>query len=545
VADRGRGRRLDVRTWSSERAALVVFVAYLVFGFAWLVRNGDGYWFSGDDSWGLFLRDVGGIGDLMAPQHQHWSTVPILVYHGLYSLIGVRSYLPYELIVIALRLTVAGLARAVMRRVGVGPWVATVAASMLVLFGAGGENYYLAVQVSMMGSMVCGLAWVLLADHEGGIGRRDWIGIGLGLIGLLSSGIGAVFLAVVGVATLLRRGWKVAAVHVVPLAVVYGAWYLHYRDLNLAEGGFGGPQGRAPLGTLANWIWWGLSGVFVSLGHFALVSILLAALLVGGLLLAWVPLYWREFRRRAAMIVGLLVGSVVLFAAVCNERFIFGVQFARAGRYLDIGAVFVLPALAVAADAVVRRWRVATPAVLVLLLVPIPFNIGDFPASTLPPPFFRSIEVNVVGTAESPLADQLPGDFQPAPESPRAPGVDMAFLRKAKADGKLPVLGDLTPDERGWVTLTLNVQQGTSGFGEPPPSCSVQSTPLPLTLAAGGSIRFDAPIALFALVDGQPAGKDVYDPQHGRKLTMRADDVPVIAVPVQPGSSYRVCPPGS
>ncbi len=65
------------------------------------------------------------IGDLLRPHNEHISVLPILVYRALWHLFGLHSYDPYQLCVIALHLTAAVLLRAVMRRSGVNPWIAT------------------------------------------------------------------------------------------------------------------------------------------------------------------------------------------------------------------------------------------------------------------------------------------------------------------------------------------------------------------------------------------------------------------------------------
>ena len=56
------------------------------------------------------------------------------------------------------------------------PWLATVAAVVFVFFGAGAENILVAFQITFVGSLVFGLTQLLLADHDGPLDRRDWLG---------------------------------------------------------------------------------------------------------------------------------------------------------------------------------------------------------------------------------------------------------------------------------------------------------------------------------------------------------------------------------
>ena len=64
---------------------------------------------------------------------------------------GIRSYVPYQLLVILLHLAAAVLLRVVMRRAGVRPWIATLTAGVFVFFGAGAENILIAFQITFVG----------------------------------------------------------------------------------------------------------------------------------------------------------------------------------------------------------------------------------------------------------------------------------------------------------------------------------------------------------------------------------------------------------
>ena len=137
----------------------------------------------------LAERTGGDLGDLLRPHNNvQWSTLPILVYRLMWTLFGLRSYVPYQVVLIALHLTAAVLLRTAMRRAGVGPWIATAAASLFVLFGAGYQNIVWAFQIGFVGSLVFELTQLLLADHDGPIDRRDWLGLAAGFSGLLCSG---------------------------------------------------------------------------------------------------------------------------------------------------------------------------------------------------------------------------------------------------------------------------------------------------------------------------------------------------------------------
>ena len=214
---------------TSTRLAAWVFGLVVVVGAVTIRWIGRDLWFDIDD-WGFLAGRSGReLDDLLDSWNQHWTTVPIVAYRGLWRVVGVNHYWPYQALTIGAHLASACLLRVVMRRAGTDPWLATAAAALFVFLGSGNENLVKAFQFTFAGSLAFGLAHLVLADHEGPVGRRDLLGLGCGLVGLMCSGISVALVAVVGLAVLLRRGWRAAAVHTVPLAIVYAAWWRGYR----------------------------------------------------------------------------------------------------------------------------------------------------------------------------------------------------------------------------------------------------------------------------------------------------------------------------
>jgi hypothetical protein len=340
--------------------AAVALVLFLIFG--------QRRWFFVDEWDFLANRDAHSLNDLFRPHNEHWSTLPILVWRGLWRLFGLRTYLPYQIPVILLHLTAAFLLWTVMRRARVGPWVATAAASLFVLFGAGYENIVWAFQIGFVASLVFGLTQLLLADHDGPLDRRDWLGVLAGFAGLLCSGLAVTMIIIVGVATLMRRGWRVALFHIAPFGVLYVLWWFtQARDAYTTQ--------RTSIGELARFVARGIAATFDAMGQLPGVGVALGVLLIVGLGLAWHNIDGAELRRRAALPGALIVGAIVFFVISGLGRASGIWAPDRASRYLHIVAALSLPALAVAADAVVRRWRMLAPAVLVLFLIGIPGNL--------------------------------------------------------------------------------------------------------------------------------------------------------------------------
>src|SRR5436309_2893254 len=81
----------------------------LVGGFVVLLHANRGQWFWGDEWAFLAHRRVALAGEhgLWAPHSEHWSTLPILIYRALFATVGLRTYVPYVVVLVLLHLAVA------------------------------------------------------------------------------------------------------------------------------------------------------------------------------------------------------------------------------------------------------------------------------------------------------------------------------------------------------------------------------------------------------------------------------------------------------
>src|SRR5690606_6436287 len=127
---------------------------------------------------------------------------------------------------IVVHISVVSLLMVAMRRSGVRPWTTTAAGLLLLFLGSGSENIIWAFQTTFNGSLMFGLVHLLLADHDGPLTRRDWLGLAAGFACLLCSGVAVAMVAVVGVAVLVRRGIRPSLFHTVPLVAGYGLWFV-------------------------------------------------------------------------------------------------------------------------------------------------------------------------------------------------------------------------------------------------------------------------------------------------------------------------------
>ena len=133
------------RRFNARRLAVWAFAAYVTIALPLvLLRLGSFRWFLGDDWFFLAGRDAS-LHDVLEPFNSQWDGLPLLAYRGLWSMFGLRTYVPYQATCLTLHLVAAALLRVVMRRAGVRPWIATTAAAMFVLFGPGGGEHHLGV----------------------------------------------------------------------------------------------------------------------------------------------------------------------------------------------------------------------------------------------------------------------------------------------------------------------------------------------------------------------------------------------------------------
>ena len=440
------------------RAALAVFVALEVVAMPLLVAWGHRGWFNGDDWDFLALRKAGDIGDLMRPHFGHWTLLPILAYRLLWSIVGLRSYTPYLLLAIAAHVAVAALLRAVMRRAGVGPWWATLAAGVMLSFGTGAENALVAFQITFAGALAFGLGQLLLADHDGPFGRRDWFALVVGLAGLLCSGIELIMILVVGLVVLSRRGWRRAAFHTVPLVIVYGIWSVTApAGQSTAKWKAGSPA------DVVKFIGVGIRAAFVSLGDYSVIGLLLALVVIAGFALAFRAQGRALLRGPAAVTVALLVGAVLFLlltgafrsgqpAGLANVGGA-GPNRARLGRYVYVVVALSMPAVALAFQAVGRRWRAVTIALVVLLAIGVPGNLSKFADYWGKPSYIPTVRENLLAAAEISPFLGIPLSVEPQPIL--AKGATLGWLYANRRAGKLPSLTFLTRKQIATETLAV------------------------------------------------------------------------------------------
>jgi len=480
-ADAGRAPPGD----RSARAALVTFGVVVVLAFVLEVHYGRTQWFRRDEWAFLAGRELADLRDLFRDHNTHWTTLPVVAYRLMWNAFGLRTYVPYTAMAVTSHLACASLLRVVMRRAAVAPWTATAAASLFALFGAGESNVVWGFQIAFTGALALGLAHMLLADHDGPLDRRDALGIVLGIGSLACSGVGIVMAGAVALACLVRRGWRVAAVHGGALAGVYATWWVA-----IGHEGFGEDDRDPPIADLARFVSEGLRAAFSALGQLPGLGLLLAAILTVGLPLAWVPIGRRRLRQQGPMVIALaLAAPAFLLVSGTGRVELLGVEYARTSRYVHVVAALLVPALAVALDAIRVRLGRADPALLVVLLIAIPGNVGDLADwSEAGRQANRRYRHLILAIPRDPLAPTMPRGVRPDPNHEDSALMTLGWLLDGVRSGRLPDPGPSGPRQQAEIAFRLSFLQ-TEASGDAH-ACEVLVAPVRRRLERGDAIRF-------------------------------------------------------
>lgn len=523
------------------RLAAWAFGLYVVAALPIVVFGlGEYHWFLGDDWDFLATRAGGSPRDLIRPHAEHWSTVPVLVYRAEWHLFGLQ-YRGYQATVMVFHLAAAVLLRLVMRRAGIGPWVATAAAGIFVLFSPGQQNLLWSFQIGMVGSLALGAVQLLgSGGHARRLTRRDGLALLAGLGAIACGGIGPVMVGVVGLATLLRRGWRVAMFHTAPLAVVYLAWFAAYRDQFPKTGGHIGPS------VLLRWHRNALTGVFEGIGAGRPLGAVIGLLVVAGAVVLVSTHRPKELLRSYADPIAMAVGAVAFQSLTANARWQFDVAGGRASRYIHVTAFMVLPVVALCFDALARRWPRALPVLVVILILPIVGNGRAFDSDE--PPFneryFDRSQETVEAIAWSPEAREVPRASAPVRDILGGEGPSVGWLLDAQRAGQVPDPRPVPAAIQDEVHLRLGLRQSfrSGPNARDGRTCRTYSEPSELDPREGDSFTLVSDMGV-RLRDAKAPSLLAARYLHlaGSELTVELDDMHLTFAPLAPATTFRLC----
>ena len=522
-------------TSRSDRAALWLFIAYLLAAVPILVVGiGSDRWFS-QDEWYFFDGRSINARDLTAPYFGHLVALPIIAWRLTFRLVGLHAYWPYQLQVVSLHLVACALLRLVMRRSGVGPWPATIVAGTLVLFGSGATNILSAFQISFMGSFVFGLTQLLLTDSDDPvIARRDVVALLAGFAAVSCSSVGVGMVGLVGLAVWLRRGWKPAALQVLPPAIMIGTWYVTMRSRQLPVGAPDStPEGNI-LEVAARIAGWNLHALRAALEGFGLSNWGLTvptAIGLGALVLIGCWASWQHRQSRPLPLV-LVVGALMFMTLAAAGRGRYPAEYAAVPRYVYVVGALLLPAMALGFQKLVEQRRALWVPLLLLIALGVPANIGGFEDED----DYADIKARVLAVAASPHLKSADPSLTLLP-SPFLPGPSVGWIAEAKRAGDLPEGGPVSPELQSWTDRYLAIQQ--SDRARPYLNCELGSTYLGVVmepskgdvigvrvLDENGKEPARAQIRLTLLTaddEPRPAGQRVFELNDGHRFEFVGD----------------------
>ncbi len=411
-------------------------------GLLWYTRR---QYFTEDD-WEFIHRLIPGVGNLglFVPHNEHWSTLPLLVYRALFALVGLRSYIPYLGVLLALHVLAAHLMWRVMLRAGADVLVATALAAVFLVLGTGAENIDWAFQVGFVGSLAAGLGMVLAVQER--TGRRlvaAWL---LGVAGLMCSGIGAIMVVAAGLTALLRFGWRRALLTVVVPGAVFATWWLtvgrHPTTPSLPHGA---------LSDVPDYMFTGITSAAANITGLRFAG---ALLLVP---LAWWLVLHARGSPRAAGVVALAATTLVFFLAVGIGRVGLGVGKSKTSRYVYISAVLLFPAVAVAVSQLSRRHVLAAALVALALAWAGVHNVRALDTAVNGVTGVREhAQARIV--AASRLVHGGITTFPGQPEPATAPDLTWSDLVYLVDNHDLPSTSLLPPSEFDTVSVAANIE---------------------------------------------------------------------------------------
>ncbi|MGH2685669.1 MAG: hypothetical protein ACRDJP_09420 [Actinomycetota bacterium] len=418
------------------RLAFAVHLGTLAAGFLLLLQLNEGQWFFGDE-WAFLADRTPGPGSpgLFAPHNEHWSTIPVLIYRGLFAVFGARTYTAYIVVLLLTHLAFAHLLWQLMRRSELDPWIATASLTVLLVFGPGADDLLWAFQIGFIGAAAFGVGLILLVDHANGFGRRDVAAWCLAIAGLMCSAVALPLIAGAGILGFVRRGWRGLLMTVGPPAVVFVVWFLTAGRSGVDSASLLTPD---TIRLLPSFVWAGMSSTATAIAASPTGALVLAGLALAGL-------GFDAVRRRHLPILpvacGLAVPMLFLLAGLGRARL--GLDQAENPRYLYIAAGLLLPILAAGITAVCRSlrapWAMAAgvSAGVVLALVAAGIALDVLRVRAVEQAERDSLVRGVVLASSDPTRFEGPL-LSDVPLPMYAPNLQLSEILRMRSDGDLP-----------------------------------------------------------------------------------------------------------
>lgn len=429
------------------RVAFVVALGVAAVGYLYLARE---QWFYLDEWAYLVRRDGADFDSVINPHNEHLSTVPIMVMRSLFNVFGLRTYLPFQLVVLAAHLGVVAVLWKLVRRAGVPPWIATISTGVLLFYGPGAMNATVAVQIGFTCGMLGALAFLYVADVDRASVARSIAAVACAAFGVLSSGTGVIMVAIGLVVIVLRRGVLRAAMLAAPIFLPY-AWWWSTRQRDEME------NEPASVGQIVRFTRTGVEAVADTYAYRSLSGLVIAGLAgIGLLLLARRSRTLQAWRDRLVFPLTYLAGAIGFLVVTSRGRVVqFGIDYATRPRFLHTVLALSIPALAVGLAEVTRRWRDVGVAACLVLVLAMPFNLRQTVLFVQP----GVSEGSLYLAATDPYVRSLPSNTRVYGDLTSIRWMTTGWLARTYDQGRFADDVTITPSDRAEVTARLLIDR--------------------------------------------------------------------------------------
>jgi len=436
-------RALHSQDLHSQDWATVAHVASLAGAFAFWAWLDRGLWFFGDE-WDFLLHRglayaPANPDSIWFPHNEHWSTLPVLLWRGLFNVFHLSSYWPYLVPVLLAQVVVMHLSWRLCRRAGADPWVAGAAVLMLGLLGAGAQDLGWAFQIGFDGSVMFGLLALDLLDRPtldapaAALRRNVAVPAAL-LASLMCSTIGDAMLVGAAVLAFARLPWKQATRALGPPLAAYVIWFVGVGHLGISA-----HSDHFTLSTFTSLPGYMLTGLSAALGQAFNLGTAGTALLVG--LGAWVAWHMGRLWTEAPALLGLSAAAVAFYALVAVGRDGLAVS-PDVSRYVYVAIALLVPVIAKLLSSV-ATWPAARLGVVALLCLSTLGNVGQAQTWTKAETALTSgLKTELAATGELLAAgvhDVSGPQAAPVPYDPNLSAADIVRLERSRMLPKVPL----------------------------------------------------------------------------------------------------------
>jgi hypothetical protein len=455
-----------------RRVRQVHFLSLVVAACLLLYNFRSPRWFNYDEWDFLANRGVhlfGGNG-ILYPHNEHWSTIPILIWRALFSLVGVHDYWLYAVPLIVAHLVCAHLLWRLMLRHDIDYWVATLLAATFLVLGIGWENLTWAFQIGFVGSLAFGLLSIEAVEDDNFVFPAVW-----GTCALMCSGMGVPMVIASGLVALARRRPRLAVAATAPPAAIYILWWHFIASFS-----------EHPLfGTLPSFVWNGLTfsvSSYLDLPRIGGIAVVL--------LLALAAVWWRD------------VPAALAVATIFTYGFIgLGRVDPTQSRYSYFAIALLIPLFGRIITLIIRQ-RNMRPVVLTGLCVLVALNVIKLQSTVGELNSVSNAEESSINAAAYLINDghQFPKDALTyyTPWMHRQEALTVASLTTMIARNQFSVPSHVAPATLRAERIALNVfasrERANGATSAVPPSSA--SGCQPLTYSPSVRINLSAPASV-------------------------------------------------